>query len=76
MRPRSIRIEMCHILSLLTHFHDSLVSHSNFVDRLAPSVSMMRTASQSNAFQTDAIQFEEVKARQLKWETVKNRDKS
>jgi hypothetical protein len=53
-------------LLLLTHFHASPLSHFSFVDRLAPSVSVMRTAPQSNGFQTNPIQFEQVKVSQLK----------
>jgi hypothetical protein len=65
MQPRPIWIETCRILPLFTHFHASTVSHFSFLGRLALSVSIMRTASASDAFSPDAIQFEEDKASSL-----------
>jgi hypothetical protein len=64
MRPRPILSERCRLLPLFAHFHANIVFHFNFLNRLAPSVSMMRTLAPSNAFQADAIRFEEAKATQ------------
>jgi hypothetical protein len=60
--------ELAHERGVLQHKRED-----GFVDRVAPSASVMRTAAPSNALRTDAIQFEEAKASQLKWETMKNR---
>jgi hypothetical protein len=52
------------MLPLFAHFHASTISNFSFMDRHARSVGMMRTLAPSNAFQADAIRFEEVKAGQ------------
>jgi hypothetical protein len=63
MRPRPIQIETYRIMPLCTHFHANTVSYFSFLEKVAPLVSMMRTAP-TDAFLTDAIEFEKVKASQ------------
>jgi hypothetical protein len=50
MRPTPIRSEPCHILPLFTDFHISTVFHFSLLDRLASSVSSMKTVPLFNTF--------------------------
>jgi hypothetical protein len=64
IRRKPIRIETCYIVPLFAHFHPNTVSYSSFLDRLAPLAGMRRTASPSDAFSTDVVQFGEAKTSQ------------
>jgi hypothetical protein len=48
----------------LFQFHASTISHFSFLDRPAPSVSMMKTGLPSNAFRQTKILFEEARRKQ------------
>jgi hypothetical protein len=64
MPSKPIRIETCPVLPLFAYFHASNISHFSFLDHFARFVGMMKRPAPSDAFQADAIQFEEAKARQ------------
>jgi hypothetical protein len=64
MRSKSIHIETHRLLPQFPHFHASTVSHFSFLERIAQLLHMMNTAAPFDAFQTDAIQFEDAKASQ------------
>jgi hypothetical protein len=59
MRPRPIRIEICPVLPLFSHFDASTIFDFISFDNLAAFIGVMKMASPFNAFSTDAIQFEE-----------------
>jgi hypothetical protein len=54
----------CYILLLFARFHTNTVSYVSSLNCLAPLVGMMKAASSSNAFQTEAILCEEANASQ------------